>query len=89
MRARVGAGLLAWLGGLAVVVAAAHPESCPTVTADEARAAAQAGVDWIGTNQALDGRFLYRYDRAEHEAQPGYNYVRHAGTLLALEQGAA
>jgi hypothetical protein len=86
---RVGAGLLAWVGGLAVVAAAAHPESCPTVSAAEVWAAAQAGVDWVGANQALDGRFLYRYDRAEHEAQPGYNYVRHAGTLLALEQGAA
>lgn len=89
MRGRVGAGLLAWVAGLAVVVAAAQPESCPTVSADEARAAAQAGVDWIGDNQAADGHFLYRYDRVEHEVQPGYNYVRHAGMLLALEQGAA
>ncbi|HEY5888145.1 MAG TPA: hypothetical protein VIT24_10490 [Acidimicrobiales bacterium] len=89
VRGRVGAGLLAWVGALAVVAAAAHPESCPTVSAEEVRAAAQAGADWVGTNQAVDGRFLYRYDRAEQEAQPGYNYVRHAGMLLALEQGAA
>jgi hypothetical protein len=86
---RVGAGLLAWLGGLVVVVAAAHPEGCPTVSADQARAAAQAGLDWIGTNQQDDGQFLYRYDRSSDEVLPGYNYVRHAGTMLALEQGAA
>lgn len=89
MRGRVGAGLLAWVGGLAVVVVTAHPEGCPTVTVDEAMASAQAGIDWIAENQADDGRFLYRYDRDEGEVLPGYNYVRHAGTLLALEQAAA
>ncbi len=89
VRRRVGAGLLAWLGGLVVVVAAAHPEGCPTVTADQARAAAQAGVDWIGANQQDDGAFLYRYDRSTQEVLPGYNFVRHAGTTLALEQAAA
>ena len=89
VRRRVGAGVLAWVGGLAVVAAAAHPEGCPTVTVEEARASAQAGIDWIAENQTADGRFLYRYDRAEGEVLPGYNYVRHAGTLLALEQAAA
>lgn len=89
MRRRVGAGLLAWLGGLVVVVAAAHPEGCPTVTAGEARAAAEAGLAWIAANQQDDGEFLYRYDRAAGEVLSGYNYVRHAGTILALEQGAA
>jgi hypothetical protein len=86
---RVGAGLLAWLGGIVVLVAAAHPEGCPTVTADEARAAAQAGVDWIVRTQQDDGEFLYRYDRASGAPEPGYNHVRHAGTILALEQAAA
>jgi len=74
---------------LAVVAAAAHPEGCPSVTAEEATASAQAGIDWIAENQEADGRFLYRYDRDEHEVLPGYNYVRHAGTLLALEQADA
>jgi hypothetical protein len=86
---RVGAGLLAWVGGLVVLVAAAHPEGCPTVTAAEARAAAQAGVDWIARTQQADGAFLYRYDRTTGEPDPGYNDVRHAGTILALEQAAA
>lgn len=89
MRGRVGAGLVAWVGGLAVVAATAHPEGCPTVTVEQARASAQAGIDWIAENQAADGRFLYRYDRDEGEVLPGYNYVRHAGTVLALEQAAA
>jgi hypothetical protein len=88
---RVGAGLLAWLGGIVVLVAAAHPEGCPTVTAEEARAAAQAGVDWIVRTQEPDGEFLYRYDRStgEPDTTLGYNHVRHAGTILALEQAAA
>ena len=72
-----------------MVVAAAHPEGCPTVSGAEARAAAQAGVDWIATNQADDGQFLYQWDRDVGEAGAGYNFVRHAGTLLALEQAAA
>jgi len=80
---------LAWVGGLAVVAAAAHPEGCPGVTVEEVRASAQAGIDWIAENQDANGRFLYRYDRDEHEVLPGYNYVRHAGTLLALEQADA
>lgn len=89
MRRRLGSGVLAWLGGLVVVVAAAHPEGCPEVTAEEARVAAQAGVDWIAGNQAEDGQFLYQWDRDEGAAGTGYNFVRHAGTLLALEQAAA
>jgi hypothetical protein len=76
---------------MVVLVAAAHPEGCPTVTAEEARAAAQAGVDWIARTQQDDGEFLYRYDRStgEPDTTLGYNYVRHAGTILALEQAAA
>jgi hypothetical protein len=70
---------------LAVVAVTAHPEGCPTVTGEEARASAQAGIDWIARNQDPAGRFLYRYDRDEGEVLPGYNHVRHAGTLLALE----
>lgn len=86
---RVGAGALAWLGGLGVLAVAAHPEGCPPVTAQEARAAIDEGVAWLATNQADDGSFLYRYDRSTGTAEPTYNVVRHAGTLLALEQAAA
>ena len=43
-------------------------------------------MTWIAVNQADDGAFLYRYDRDEGVVVPGYSTVRHAGTLLALEQ---
>ena len=89
MKGRVGLGLLAWLGGLAVVGVAAHPESCPAATPEQATAAAQAAVTWIAVNQEPDGAFLYRYDRDAGEVLEGYNTVRHAGTLVALEQAAA
>jgi hypothetical protein len=46
-------------------------------------------VTWIAVNQEPDGAFLYRYDRDAGEDLGGYNVVRHAGTLVALEQGAA
>ncbi len=79
-------GVLAWLGGLGAAVAVAHPESCPTVTTEAAREAVRDAVGWIATNQADDGAFLYRYDRDAGAVLPGYSIVRHAGTLLALEQ---
>ncbi len=85
----MGAGLLAWLGGLVVVAVAAHPESCPEATPEQATAAAQAAVTWIAVNQEADGAFLYRYDRDAGADLGGYNVVRHAGTLVALEQSAA
>jgi hypothetical protein len=85
VRRRVAAGLLAWLGGCAVAVAIALPESCPSPTGDQVREAATAAVGWLGANQAVDGSFLYRYDQDEG-VLPGYNTVRHAGILLALEQ---
>jgi hypothetical protein len=85
---RVGAGALAWLGGIGVAAAVAHPESCPTPTADEARAAAAAGVGWLIANQADDGQFRYRVDRSGEEEVAGYNKVRHAGAALALAQAA-
>ncbi len=83
---RIGAGVLAWAGGLGVAAAIAQPESCQAPTVDEARAAIAAGVRWLGANQADDGQFLYRYDSDEEAVVPGYNQVRHAGTLVALEQ---
>ena len=48
--------------------------------------AVRAAVGWVGANQADDGAFLYRYDRDADAVLPGYSTVRHAGTLLALEQ---
>ena len=86
VRRRVGAGVLAWLGGIGAAVAVAHPSSCPPPTAEAAVEAAAAAVAWLAENQAPDGRFLYRYDRAAGSVVPGYSTTRHAGTLLALEQ---
>jgi hypothetical protein len=89
VRRRVLAGVAAWVGGLGAAVAVAHPESCPAPTAQAARTAVVDAVGWIAANQAPDGRFLYRYDRAQRTVLPGYSVVRHAGTLLALEQASA
>lgn len=86
VRRRVAAGLLAWLAGLGVAVAVAHPEACPVPTAAATLDSVRAAVGWIGANQAPDGAFRYRYDRTTGSVLPGYNIVRHAGTLLALEQ---
>jgi hypothetical protein len=89
VRRRVAAGALAWLGGLGAAAAVAHPESCSPPTAGAALEAATDAVRWIAVNQAPDGEFLYRYDRDAAAVVPGYNTVRHAGTLLALEQARA
>lgn len=86
VRRRVAAGVVAWLAGLGVAVAVAHPESCRAPTTGATVDAVRAAVGWIAANQAADGAFLYRYDRAAGSVLPGYNIVRHAGTLLALEQ---
>lgn len=88
VRRRVAVGALAWLGGLGAAVAVAHPESCSPPTADASLEAAADAVRWIAVNQSPDGEFLYRYDRDAAAVVPGYNIVRHAGTLLALEQAA-
>ena len=44
---------------------------------------------WFGANLQPDGRWLYRYRPATDVIEPGYNIVRHAGVLVALEQAAA
>lgn len=45
-------------------------------------------VTWFDENQLPDGRWLYRYDAAKDADLGGYNWVRHAGVLLSLEQAA-
>ena len=70
VRRRVGAGCLAWVLGLGVAAAVAHPRAARGHRPGQRPAAAQAGVDWIGTNQAADGRFLYRYDRDARRSSP-------------------
>ena len=87
-----GWGPARWPGSAAWASRSPSPtrESCPSRSAD-AGPAAVAGAVSTGSaaNQAGDGAFLYRYDRDEEAVVPGYSTVRHAGTLLALEQAAA
>jgi hypothetical protein len=89
VRRRVATGVLAWVGALGSALAVAHPESCRAPSTDDTLRAARAAVGWIATNQAPDGEFLYRYDGDAGAVVPGYSIVRHAGTLLALEQARA
>ena len=65
-------------------------------TSDALFRAAEAGVDWIISNQQPDGRFLYYYDaatdsRRDHEhpqrdpdRDPYYNLLRHCGGVVTL-----
>ena len=85
-RPRLLGAAVTWIVAVVVAVAAAHPERCHPPTPDEARAAARAAVEWLGTNQRDDGSFLYRYDRNDQRDLGGYNTVRHAGVLLSLAQ---
>jgi hypothetical protein len=89
--ARVGRIIAVWAVGVLAVfgvgrAVVAMPQHCGTGEAAEWRAAAEAAVGWFATNQQADGTFTYRYD-AETGAEPDeYNWVRHAGVLLSLEQ---
>jgi small neutral amino acid transporter SnatA (MarC family) len=80
--------LLALLIALAFVVVA-PPERCPSVSAAELRASAQATVDWFVRNQESDGRWLYLYDVEANSTSSEYNEVRHAGVTMGLYQAAA
>ncbi len=81
---------LIWLVSCTVVFGAARavalPEVCESTTSAERRAAIDEGVGWIARTQADSGRFLYRYDAASDTSIPGYVWIRHAGTMMALAQ---
>lgn len=66
--------------------AVAMPEVCANTSSDERRAAITEGVGWIARTQQADGKFLYRYDAATDRVVPGYVWIRHAGTMMALAQ---
>jgi small neutral amino acid transporter SnatA (MarC family) len=85
-----------WRAGLALAVAVsfafvvvAPPEHCPTVTAPQLRASAQASVDWFVRNQDQDGTWLYLYNADDDLVAPEYNAVRHSGVTMGLYQAAA
>ncbi len=85
--------LFAW-GLTAVVVLGATrtvvalPEQCSPSTPQQLDGAAQEAVAWFERNQHPDGTWLYRFDVGAGEDLGGYNWVRHAGVLLSLEQAA-
>jgi len=78
---------------LVVVVAARAvvglPERCGDPTPAVLRRAAAEAVAWFDRNQLPDGTWRYRVDVDQGVDLGGYNWVRHAGVLLSLEQAAA
>ena len=85
--------LIVWLivsfGLLSVARAVALPEACDAVGNEQRESAISSAIGWIVDNQDADGRFLYRYDANTDTVASGYNWVRHAGTMLALAQARA
>lgn len=77
---------LAVLGVARTVVAL--PERCGAPTAATVDTAVADTVTWFVNNQRPDGRWLYRYDGVADVDLGDYNWVRHAGVLLSLEQTA-
>lgn len=68
--------------------AVALPEHCGDVSTEEIDSSIAEGVAWLERNQGDSGVWLYRYDVKTDEDLGGYNWVRHAGVLLSLEQTA-
>jgi hypothetical protein len=64
------------------------PEQCARADRGSLDAAAARTVAWFERNQRDDGRWLYRYDADTGTDLGDYNWVRHAGVLLSLEQAA-
>lgn len=68
--------------------AIAIPEHCGDLTTNDLDASISEAVAWMERNQLDTGVWLYRYDVVNNEDLGGYNWVRHAGVLLSLEQTA-
>jgi hypothetical protein len=82
-------GALAWVLVAAVVrLVVLQPERCGDVSPGDVEQATAAAVAWLVDNQRPDGSFLYRYHRGDAADEGGYNTVRHAGAIVALEQAA-
>jgi hypothetical protein len=67
----------------------ALPEHCSPPSTTTLEAASTAAVGWFAANQHPDGTWRYRYDATTDSDLGGYNWIRHAGVLLSLEQAAA
>lgn len=48
--------------------------------------AARLGGDYLARITGPDGNFVYAYDPLQDRVLPGYNWLRHAGTIAALAQ---
>src|SRR5688500_17564223 len=89
--ARVGRIIAVWAVGVLAVfgigrAVVAMPQHCGTGEAAQWRAAAEAAVGWFNANQHADGTFTYNYNAETGAELDDYNWVRHAGVLLSLEQ---
>lgn len=87
----VGRIVVVWLVGVLTVFGVgraviAMPQHCGSGQAAQWRDAAGAAVGWFEANLRADGTFTYRYDAEAGRELDGYNWVRHAGVLLSLEQ---
>lgn len=85
--------VIAWLAACIGVFALARgavalPEHCGDVTNEQIDASIAEGVGWLERNLSDSGVWLYRYNVEKDENLGGYNWVRHAGVLLSLEQTA-
>ncbi len=77
--------LALWVLGAALVRVALIPaETCPPVTAGQARAAIAEAAAWLERGLDGDGRYVYGYTRDTDVESPAYNLVRHAGAVYSL-----
>lgn len=74
------------VGALILRVAVVPAEVCPPVTVEAVRGSAEAAVAWLAGNQAVDGRFVYGYDRSGDVVNGDYNAARHGGVVMSLYQ---
>lgn len=67
----------------------AMPQHCGAGTPAERERATAAALQWFAANQHPDGTFTYNYNTDTDTDLDDYNWVRHAGVLLSLEQARA
>ncbi|MGE0878401.1 MAG: hypothetical protein AB7L13_05115 [Acidimicrobiia bacterium] len=84
--------VLAWAVLLAVVLTASRAialaERCGDASPVALDRAAVETVTWFEANQRSDGTWLYQFEPEDGTDFGGYNWVRHAGVLYALELAA-
>lgn len=93
MHSRMWRVVVAWSAACIGVFALARgavalPEHCGDITTDRINSSITDGVTWFEQNQSDSGVWLYRFNVQSGEDLGGYNWVRHAGVLLSLEQAA-